>query len=227
MIFKNRSAAGKKLAEKLKPYLNDPDLIVLALPRGGVPVAYEVARSLNAELDVLLVRKIGVPFNPELALGAIATGGARYINKEILKLSGVSQDQLRDLISSEQMELQHREQLYRAGRQPLSVKGRQIIVIDDGLATGATMISALQSLQEQNPRKIVVAVPVASYEALKLIEAMADEVICLQTPDEFFSVGSWYEYFDQTSDLLVQQLLNEQKTYLESVADHNKSDLDS
>lgn len=205
--FPNRSVAGRRLAERLRTYAGRKDVIVLALPRGGVPVGYEVARALGVELDVLIVRKLGVPQQPELAMGAIASGGGRYLNHEVLRLAHVSHDALQSVLDSETIELQRRERLYRGPRSPPQITGRVVIVVDDGMATGASMRAAVMALRSQRPSHIVVAVPVAPYDAGERLEGAADEFVCLLSPHEFYAVGQFYADFDQTSDAQVRALL--------------------
>jgi putative phosphoribosyl transferase len=208
-IFANRRDAGRTLASALQQYCQQPDVLVLALPRGGVPVAYEVAKALGAELDVLVVRKLGLPFQPEVAMGAIASGGARVLNERLIARAGVSRQDVDSVLQREQMELQRREQVYRSGRPPLVVCGRTVILVDDGLATGATMEAAIKALRALEPARIVVAVPVAAQDTAQRIRSMADELICLLLPERFMAVGQWYRDFGQTSDDEVLALLAE------------------
>ena len=205
--FRNRNEAGRLLAKKLTAYANRPDVLVLALPRGGVPVAYEVARALGAPLDVFVVRKLGVPGYEELAMGAVATGGARVLNDQIVQRLGIPQSIIDAVAAREQQELARRECLYRGGRPPPDVRGRTVILADDGLATGATMRAALMALRQLRPARIVVAVPTASPETCEELKAEADDVICAITPEPFLAVGHWYEDFSQTTDEEVRDLL--------------------
>jgi predicted phosphoribosyltransferase len=205
--FHNRADAGRRLAEKLAAYANRPDVLVLALPRGGVPVGGEVARALGAPLDVFLVRKLGVPGYEELAMGAVATGGIRVLNDEIVDGVGISDDVIDAVAARELQELARRERLYRDERPPPDVAGRTVILVDDGLATGATMRAAVQALRQQQPARIVVAVPTASPDTCEALKAEADDVICAMTPEPFFAVGHWYEDFRQTTDDEVRDLL--------------------
>src|SRR6195256_4817063 len=191
--FRDRREAGHLLAEKLSVYANRPDVIVLALPRGGVPVAYEVARALNAPLDVFLVRKLGVPGHEEFALGAIATGGVRVLNEDVVRGLRIPPDVIDAIAAKEQRELERREHLYRGDRPPPDVRGRTVILVDDGLATGSTMLAAVKALQTQRPARIVVAVPTASAETCEELRSEADEVVCATTPEPFRAVGLWYE----------------------------------
>src|SRR5258705_10136213 len=206
-LFRDRREAGRLLAAKLTAYANRPDVIVLALPRGGVPVADEVARALGAPLDVFVVRKLGVPGSEELAMGAVATGGVRVLNDQIVDRLGIP-DHLVDAVAvREQQELSRRERLYRGGRPPPDVRGRAVILVDDGLATGATMHAAIHALRQQQPARIVVAVPTAAPETCEELRAEVDEVICAVTPEPFHAVGLWYRDFSQTTDEEVRDLL--------------------
>jgi putative phosphoribosyl transferase len=206
-FFKNRSEAGKELAKHLMDYANRPDVLVLGLPRGGVPVAFEVAKALNAPLDVFLVRKLGVPGHEELALGAIASGGVRVLNHDLLRELSISENALDSLTSREQEELHRREQAFRGDRPMPDVSGRTVILVDDGLATGASMYAAVVALREHHPDKIIVAVPTASPETCAVFEGQVDSVICAHTPSPFLGVGMWYDDFSQTSDEEVRRLL--------------------
>src|ERR1700730_6148003 len=206
-LFPDRREAGRLLAQKLAPYVNRPDVLVLALPRGGVPVAYEVARALGAPLDVFVVRKLGVPGYEELAMGAIATGDVRVLNDQLVERLGIPEDMIDAVAARERQELARRERLYRGDRPPPDVRGRTVILVDDGLATGATMHAAVQALRKQNPARIVVAVPTASPETCEETKAEADDVICAVTPEPFHAVGRWYQDFSQTTDEEVGALL--------------------
>ena len=205
--FRDRSEAGRLLAAKLAAYVNRPDVIVLALPRGGVPVAYEVARALGAPLDVFLVRKLGVPGHEELAMGAVATGGVRVLNDQVVRALRIPDYVIDTVAAQEQQELARRERLYRGGRPPPDVRGRTVILVDDGLATGATMQAAIKALRQLQPDRLVVAVPTAAPEACEALRAEVDEVICAITPEPFYAVGLWYEDFSQTTDEEVRDLL--------------------
>jgi predicted phosphoribosyltransferase len=205
--FRDRREAGRLLAAKLSAYANRPDVVVLALPRGGVPVAAEVARALAAPLDIFVVRKLGVPAHEELAFGAIATGGVRVLNKEIVEALHIPEHVIDAMAAKEQEELVRRERVYRGDRPPLDVRGRTVILVDDGLATGATMQAAIKALRQQQPARIVVAVPTASPETCDELKTEVDEVICATTPDPFYAVGLWYEDFSQTTDEEVRELL--------------------
>jgi len=206
--YHDRTQAGRVLASMLTTYTNRRDVLVLALPRGGVPVAYEVAKALHVPLDVFLVRKLGVPGHEELAMGAIATGGVRVINEDVVRSLQIPPQVLDAVAFREERELERREQLYRDDR-PLPVVHDQIVIlIDDGLATGATMRAAVQALWVQAPAKIVVAVPVAAYATYRQFRAEVDEIVCARTPEIFYGVGWWYEDFSQTSDQQVRELLS-------------------
>jgi putative phosphoribosyl transferase len=205
--FRDRSDAGRRLAAELQEYANRPDVIVLALPRGGVPVAYEVAQALGAPLDVLVVRKLGLPSHPEFAMGAIASGGIRVLDREALRHFGVSEDELAAVTAVEQRELERRDQRYRDGRPFPDVRGKTVILIDDGLATGATMTAAASALRAQGPAKLIVAVPVSSPETCDAFRNLVDDIVCAVTPEPFYAVGLWYEDFSQTTDEEVHELL--------------------
>ena len=207
MLFQDRSEAGRILARQLEKYKNRPDVLVLALPRGGVPVAYEVAKELNAPLGIFLVRKLGVPGHEEVALGAIATGGIRILNEDFIRRLGIPRRVVDAVTAREQQELARRERLYRGDQPAPDIKGRTVIIVDDGLATGSTMKAALAALRKQEPVKLVVAVPTAPPETCDSLRADADEVICAVTPDPFLAVGAWYRGFDQTTDDEVRDLL--------------------
>ncbi len=221
-MFHNRTDAGRQLAAALAHYRGRDDVVVLALPRGGVPVAFEVARALAAPLDVFIVRKLGAPIQPELAMGALVrvphpsasaeSGGfLRFLNDEVVRELAISADEIDRVVKQEAEEIARREQLYRDGRPPLSVAGRIVILIDDGLATGSTMRAAAQALRalspDQRPARIIAAAPVAATEACAALKRDADEVVCLQTPPAFFAVGQWYADFNQTTDDEVRTLL--------------------
>jgi len=205
--FRNRTDAGRQLAEKLAAYANRPDVLVLALPRGGVPVAVELARALGAPLDVFLVRKLGVPGYEELAMGAVATGGVRVLNDEIVRGLGISEHEIDAVVARELRELSRHDRLYRSDRPPSDVAGRTVILVDDGLATGATMRAAIAAVRQQQPARIVVAVPTASPDTCEALKAEADDVVCAMTPEPFLAVGHWYEDFTQTTDDEVRELL--------------------
>jgi len=208
-LFKDRRDAGKQLAQELLAYAGRSDVIVLALPRGGVPVAYEVARALNAPLDIFIVRKLGLPGHEELAIGAIASGGIRVLNHDIVQGLKIPQTMIDTVTRQELHELERRERAYRGDRPPPDIRGRTVILIDDGLATGASMRAAIAALRAQNPARIVVAVPTAAPETCAAFESEVDEVICAMTPEPFYGVGRWYEDFSQTTDEEVRTLLEQ------------------
>ncbi len=205
--YKDRRHAGRVLAEALREYAGRPDVVVLALPRGGVPVAYEVASRLGAPLDVFVVRKLGVPGHEEFAMGAIASGGAIVLDRAVIQGLGIPLSAVEAAIAREQAELARREQLYRGGRPPLEVTGKTAILIDDGLATGSTMRAAVAGLRERGARRIVVAVPIASPDVCQELSREVDDIVCAATPEPFVAVGLWYDDFEQTSDEEVRQLL--------------------
>ena len=220
MVFHDRSEAGQFLAEKLQAYAGQPDVLVLALPRGGLPVGYEVAHALHAPLDVYLVRKLGVPGHEELAMGAIASGGVRVLNWDVVGALGIPEEIIEQVAANELQELQRRERIYRGKRPPPDVHGRIVILVDDGLATGSTMRAAIAALRRQQPAKIIVAVPVGSVETCAEMQQEADEVLCASTPDPFAAVGYWYEDFSQTTDQEVHDLL--ERAAEERVALHSR-----
>jgi predicted phosphoribosyltransferase len=205
--FRNRTDAGRQLAEKLAAYAHRPGVLVLALPRGGVPVGFEVAQELGAPLDVFLVRKLGVPGYEELAMGAVATGGVRVLNDEIVRGLGISEHEIDAAAARELQELARRQRLYRGDRPLPDIAGRTVILVDDGLATGATMRAAIAVVRQQQPARIVVAVPTASPDTCEALRAEADDVVCAMTPEPFLAVGHWYEDFTQTTDDEVRELL--------------------
>jgi predicted phosphoribosyltransferase len=205
--FADRTEAGRLLAEKLGEYADRDDVIILGLPRGGVPVAYEVAKRLRAPLDVFVVRKLGVPGFEELAAGAIASGGVRVLNEDVVRAIPHAEEAIEAVTAKETAELERREQIYRAGRPAPDLRDRVVILIDDGLATGATMRAAVKALRQSGAAKIIVAVPVGPPDTCREIEEQADETICLSTPAFFQAVGQYYEDFSQTSDEDVRELL--------------------
>ena len=205
--FRDRRHAGRALAQALLAYASRTDVLVLALPRGGVPVGFEVAEALRVPLDVFIVRKLGVPGQPEYAMGAIATGGVRVLNDSVVRMLDIDSADIEAITLQEQDELARRELLYREGRPAPEVGNHTLLVVDDGLATGSTMRAAVQALRALRPTRIVVAVPTASAETCEQMRSEADEVVCLQTPEPFRAVGLWYEDFSQTSDDEVRALL--------------------
>jgi putative phosphoribosyl transferase len=207
MLFEDRHDAGRRLAVNLGQYAGRPDVIVLALPRGGVPVGYEVARALGVPLDVFLVRKLGVPGREELAMGALASGGVRVLNDDVVRELGIPQRWIDEVTADEAAELRRREAAYRDGRPAPDVRGKTVILVDDGLATGASMRAAVEALRQLGPARIVVAVPVAAAQTCKELRTEADEVVCAETPEPFYAVGSWYDDFSQTTDQEVRDLL--------------------
>lgn len=207
--FKDRYHAGELLAKQLTTYANRPDTIVLALPRGGVPVGHAVAKALHAPLDVFVVRKLGIPGHEEYAVGAIASGGEFVLNDGVVQRFRIPMEAIEATARRELQELDRREKLYRAGRPPLQLHGCTVILVDDGLATGATMSVAVRAVRKQEPARIVVAVPVGASDACRDMREQADEVVCYCTPDPFYGVGVWYEDFSQTSDEEVQKFLEE------------------
>ncbi len=209
--YEDRRAAGRVLADALAPYRGRPDLLVLALPRGGVPVAYEVARALKAPLDVFVVRKLGFPGHEEYAMGAIASGGVRVMNP--MPGLPVTPEEVAAAVARELPELQRRERLYRGQRPAPELHGRTVIVIDDGLATGATMHAALLAIRQQQPARLVMAVPVGAADSCQALQAVADEVVCVATPEPFRAVGLWYRQFPQTSDDEVHTLLEDAREH--------------
>jgi putative phosphoribosyl transferase len=207
MRFTDRVDGGRALAGLLSRYAGEPGILVLALPRGGVPVGYEVARRLGAELDVFVVRKLGVPGHEELAMGAIASGGVRVVAEDVVSAVGVSRDELERVAAREAAEVARREERYRGGRPPVEVRGRTVIVVDDGVATGSTMKAAVAALRRLGPNRLVVAVPVGAPETIAELEGQADEVVCALTPPVFQAVGLWYDDFAQTEDEEVRAVL--------------------
>jgi putative phosphoribosyl transferase len=207
MRYRDRLDAGQQLAEQLRRYANRPDVLVLALPRGGVPVGFAVAAGLHAPLDVFLVRKLGVPGHEELAMGAIASGGVRVLNDDVVHFLQIPLTVIDAVAAQERQELERRTRHYRRDRPPLDVQGDTVILVDDGLATGATMRAAIVALRQQQPTRIVVAVPIAASTVCHELEAVADEVVCAEIPEPFYAVGLWYEDFEQTSDAEVCNLL--------------------
>ncbi|MGN6697342.1 MAG: phosphoribosyltransferase [Thermomicrobiales bacterium] len=206
-IFRDRYDAGRQLAELLTSHASDPALLVLALPRGGVPVAFEVARALHAPLDILLVRKLGVPGQEELAMGAIASGGVRILNEAVVTSLRIPQATIENVAAREEAELARRERQFRDARPWPNLHGRTVMLVDDGLATGATMHAAAIAVRRQEPARLIVAAPVAALETCNALRAVVDEIVCAITPERFHAVGLWYDDFEQTTDDEVRELL--------------------
>ena len=205
--FTNRAEAGELLAARFTELADRDNAIVLALPRGGVPVGYEVARSLRVPLDVFVVRKLGVPGHEELAMGAIASGGVRLLNDEVVDALGIPATLIDQVARREQAELERRERLYRGNRPPLPLTNKTVILVDDGLATGSTMRAAVAAIRRQQPKGIIVAVPVGAPSTCDEMRDVAEDVVCLRTPEPFIAVGLWYRDFGETSDAEVRELL--------------------
>ena len=216
-IFRDRRDAGRDLAQRLVRYAHRPDVTVLALPRGGLPVAAELAEALHAPLDVFVVRKLGVPGQPELAMGAIATGGARVLNEDIVTSLEIHEDAIEAITTEEQEELARRDALYREGRPPLDVRGRTVLLVDDGAATGASMRVAATALRQLHPARIVAVLPVASQIACELVSCVADAVVCAQMPEPFHAVAVWYDSFEQVDDDEVHAILAQAEAGLSDV----------
>lgn len=200
MFFEDRTDAGRKLAKELKQYVNRSDVVVLGIPRGGVPVGAEVAARLSAPLDVFLLRKLGVPGYEELAFGAIASGGVRVLDRRIIESVGISEEDIERVTSEERKEMRRREQAYRGDRPALNVKGKTVIVVDDGMATGSSMTAGIRALRQIEPKRIVVAVPVAPERTCSLMKGEADEVVCVHSPRVFYAIGLFYDDFSQVED---------------------------
>lgn len=205
--FQDRADAGRALAARLQAYAGRSDVVVLGLPRGGIPVAYEVARALRVDFDVLIVRKLGVPGQPEFAMGAIASGGALYLDRELVHKLGINPHAVQSVLDQELLELRRREALYRGSRSPLELRGREVIVVDDGMATGASMQAAIASLRSASPARVIVAVPVAPADAAKRFAGVADGFVSVLSPWDFRAVGQFYTDFSQTGDDEVRALL--------------------
>ena len=208
MIFANRKEAGQKLAIRLRKYADRSDIVVLGAPRGGVPVAFEIAADLKAPLDVFVLRKLGVPGREELAFGAIASGGVRILNRDIVEGLGITGLDIERVTRAEKEELERRERTYRGGKAPLNVSGLTVILVDDGIATGSTMKAAVRALRQMKPARIVIAVPVAPPSTCNQLRSEADELVCLETPQPFYGVGQFYSDFSQVSDEEVKELLD-------------------
>jgi predicted phosphoribosyltransferase len=220
-MFKDRTEAGKRLANELSDYENRDDVIILGLARGGVPVAFEIAKEINVPMDVFLVRKLGVPSQKELAMGAIASGGIRILNDDVINMLRISDRAIDHVANEEQQELERREREYRGNRQKIDVKDRVSILVDDGLATGASMRAAVRALRQMEPAKIVIAVPVAAPDTCDAFKDKVDEIICLATPEPFYAIGAWYDNFSQTTDEEVRSILAEADKLIKSGAESN------
>lgn len=225
MRFRDRKEAGRRLAQLLTDYADRSDVIVLALPRGGVPVAYEIAKTLNAPLDVLPVRKLGVPGQEELAMGAIASGGARILNKDVVRYLGITEETIAEIAWRELRELERRERLYRGNHPAPKLDGHTIILVDDGLATGSTMRAAVAAVRKQHPAHIIVAVPVAAASTCEFFNHPTEGIVCVceEAIEPFYAVGQWYEDFSQTMDDEVCELLNRVWQRDQAVARSGKS----
>lgn len=207
-FFNDRTDAGRRLAKRLSEYANRDDVLILALPRGGVPVAFEVAKELNVKMDVFIVRKLGVPGNEELAMGAIASDNIRVLNEDVVRSFQIPQRVIDEASAKELKELERRERIYRGNRPKPNISGSTVILIDDGLATGATMRAAAAAVKSKNPAKVVIAVPVAAPDTCSDFRDEVDEIVCVATPEPFYGVGAWYEDFSQTTDKEVCDLLD-------------------
>jgi putative phosphoribosyl transferase len=206
-LFRDRAHAGQVLAKRLKRIAAPSQPLVLGLPRGGVPIAFEIARELGADLDIFLVRKLGVPGQEELAMGAIASGGAKVLNEALIRRLRISSEEISEIVAREEREIVRREALYRAGLPPLPIESRVVVLVDDGLATGASMLAAVHAVRQHNPTSVTIAVPVAAKDACEDLRREADEIICAFSPEPFYAVGAWYEDFSQTTDGEVRRLL--------------------
>lgn len=215
LMFKDRRAAGELLAAKLSAYANHAQAVILALPRGGVPVAYEVARALHLPLDVIIVRKLGAPGHSELAMGAIASGGVRVLNEDVIRVLNITPAEIEAVAQREHKELARRERVYRDNRPGIDVSDRTVILVDDGIATGATMRAAVAALRQRDTVQVIVAAPTAAKDSHTLLMHETDEVVCLSTPEPYIAVGRWYEDFTQTSDEEVRSLLRRSAEDLE------------
>ncbi len=207
--FRDRRHGARELAAELAKMDLGTAPIIVGLARGGAPVAHEIATELGLPFDILVVRKLGVPFQPELAFGAIASGDFRVINDDVLELAGVSEAMMESVVDRQQRELRRREKLYRGGQQPPRWEGRTVVIVDDGLATGATMSVAVEAIRAQNPEAVIAAVPLGAPRSCAKLDAKVDELVCLQSPDPFYGVGAWYDNFGETTDDEVRRLLQE------------------
>lgn len=213
MIFKDRKEAGKQLAKRLKKYRENPETIVIGLPRGGVVTAFEVAKDLNIPLDIVVPRKIGAPFNPEFAIGAISEKGFRVFNKELIDSMGISEDYIERTVSREIREIERRKSKYRSNRAPLNLSVKTVIIIDDGIATGSTMMAGIESVREKGAARIIVAVPTVASDTIEKINSLVDEFIYLDAPEYFGAVGAFYEQFNQVEDEEVINLLKQSENF--------------
>lgn len=211
MRLPNRKIAGELLAEQLIQYKNNSNVIVLALPRGGIPIGYEISKKLNVPLDAFLVRKLGVPWHEELAMGAIAMGNVKFINQQIIGDLNISETEINQIVAREEKELTRRNELYRNDAPLPNLSNKIVVLVDDGLATGATMFAAAMAIKKLNPKKLIIAVPVAPAEAPSQFKSVADEFLALMLPDNLFAISQWYEEFPQTSDAEVIELLQDAK----------------
>jgi putative phosphoribosyl transferase len=209
MIFRDRKQAGELLARKLTKYANREDVVVLAIPRGGVPVGFEVARALHAPLDVFIVRKLGVPWQEELAFGAVATGGVRVLDEQIMESLQLTPEQIEKVTERENKELERRERVYRGKRAALAVKGKLVLLVDDGIATGSSMLAGITALRQLEPAQIIIAIPVAPPTTCARLRKKADDLVCVSMPESFFAIGQFYENFQPTSDVEVCALVEE------------------
>lgn len=217
--FRDRTDAGQRLAQRLQAYRHDSQVVVVALPRGGVPVAYEIAKALQTPLDICLVRKLGVPGQPELAMGAIASGGIQILNLGIINGLEISQGAIEAVATQELEELERRDRVYRGSAPPLNVRDCTVIVVDDGLATGCTMRAAITALKRQHPQRIIVAVPIASASTCAQLELEVDQIVCLRQPEHLYAIGNWYHNFAQTTDTEVCELLAQQQQTMLTLID--------
>jgi putative phosphoribosyl transferase len=222
MRFLNRVEAGRQLAKRLRAYAKEKDVIVLGIPRGGVPVAFEVSAELGAPLDIFVVRKLGVPWQPELAFGAIASGGVRVLDEEVVESAGISHLEIERVAAREELELQRREKIYRGGRPALALEGKTVILVDDGIATGASTRAAITALRQMNPGRIVLAAPVAPGPTYRRLRSEVDDFVCVDTPETFYAIGEFYEDFSQVSDEEVMELLqpvNKRRPHTQTATD--------
>jgi len=224
MIFHDRIDAGQRLAKALIDYKDKPNTVVLALPRGGVPVAFEISHALNLPLDLMLVRKLGVPRHEEFAMGAIANGNVQVLDEDIVRRLAIPQSVIADIIAKEHAELERRNKAYRQGKPAPMLEGKKVILVDDGCATGANMKAAVLAASKQRPERVIVAVPIATHEAYEMLHSIADEVVCLDIPEQFYGVGGSYRDFSQTSDNEVKTLLKKARYYQE-INGNNKEKL--